>query len=198
MASRFEEHPYSLEKYLAFEKQSREKHEFFQGLVYQMAGGSPNHSLIASNLSRQLGNALEDLPCRVYSSDLQIFVKSKDLVTYPDVSVVCGDVEYAEEDRNLVTNPRVIAEVLSPSTASYDQTTKFNLYKGLDSLEDYLLVDSRSMSVVYFHKLGPNRWVQQIYTQPKETFTLESLSVELSLARIYAKVEFNQDSQPLR
>jgi Uma2 family endonuclease len=198
MASRFEEHSYSLKQYLDLEKQSREKHEYFQGRVYQMAGGSPNHSLIASNLSHLLGNALEERPCRVYNSDLQIFVKSKDLVTYPDVSVVCGDLAYAEEDRNLVTNPLVIAEVLSPSTASYDQTTKFNLYKGLDSLEDYLLMDSRSMSVVYFHKLGPNQWVQQIFAQPQDNFTLQSLNVELSLARIYTKVEFDQDSQLLR
>lgn len=198
MASRFEEHAYSLKEYLALEQQSREKHEYFQGRVYLMAGGSPNHSLIASNLARLLGNALEDQPCRVYNSDLQIFVKSQELVTYPDVSVVCGETVYTGEDRNLVTNPLVIAEVLSPSTASYDQTTKFNLYKGLDSLEDYLLVDSRSMSVIAFHKLGPNQWVQQIFTQPQETFGLQSLNVELSLARLYAKVEFDQDSLPLR
>ena len=198
MASRFEDHSYSLKQYLDLEKQSREKHEYFQGRIYQMAGGSPNHSLIASNLSRLLGNALEERPCRVFNSDLQVYVKSKDLVTYPDVSVVCGEVAYAGEDRNLVTNPLVIAEVLSPSTASYDQTTKFNLYKGLDSLEDYLLVDNRSLSVIYFHKLGPNQWVQQIFTLPQDTFTLQSLGVELSLARIYAKVEFDQDSLPLR
>ncbi|MBN9393214.1 MAG: Uma2 family endonuclease [Chloroflexi bacterium] len=198
MASRFEDQSYSLEKYLALEKTSREKHEFFQGRLYLMAGGSPNHSLIATNLSRQLGNALEERPCRVFSSDLQVYVKSKDLVTYPNVSVVCGDLTYAGDDRNLVTNPLLIAEVLSPTTAGYDQTTKFNLYKGLDSLEDYLLVDSRTMSVIYFHKLGLNQWGQQIFSQPEDTFRVQSLGIELSLARIYAKVEFDPDNQTLR
>jgi Uma2 family endonuclease len=198
MASRFEDQSYNLEQYMALEKKSREKHEFFQGRIYLMAGGSPNHSLIASNLSRQLGNALEERPCRVFSSDLQVYVKNKDLVTYPDVSVVCGDLAYAGNDQNLVTNPLLIAEVLSPSTAGYDQTTKFNLYKGLDSLEDYLLVDSRTMNVIYFHKLGPNQWVQQIFSQPEDTFRLQTLEIELSLARIYAKVEFDPTNQTLR
>ncbi len=198
MARRFEERLYSLEQYLTLERQSQEKHEYFQGQIYLMAGGSPNHSLIANNISWHFNNALVQKPCRVYNSDLEVYVKSKDLATYPDVSVVCGPLEYAKEDRNLVTNPLVIVEVLSPSTASYDQTTKFNLYKGLDSFEDYILADSRSMNVIYFHKLGPNQWVQQIYTQPQEIIAVQSLSIELTLAQIYTKVEFDPEPIPLR
>lgn len=148
-------------------------------------------------MARLLGNALENQPCRVYNSDLQIWIKAYNLVTYPDVSVVCGEVEYAEEDRNLVTNPLVIGEVLSPSTATYDQTTKFNLYKGLDSLEDYLLVDSRTINVIYFHKLGPNQWVQQVYSRLDQTIAVQSLGIELTLAQIYAKVNFESEPPPL-
>ena len=188
----------TLEQYLALERQGQEKHEYFQGYVFLMAGGSPNHSLIATNLSWLLGNALTQRPCRVYGNDLQVFIKNKELVTYPDVSVVCGPLEYAEEDRNLVTNPLVIVEVLSPSSANYDQITKFNLYKGLDSCEDYVLVDSRRMNVIYFHKLAPNQWVQQIYTQPQEVLSVQSLNIELTLAQIYVKVEFDPEPIPLR
>lgn len=198
MARRFEEHLITLEQYLTLERQDQSKHEYFQGRIYLMAGGSPNHSLIAGNLVRLLGNLLEEQACRVYNSDLQILVRSKELVTYPDVSVVCGEVEYAREDPNLVTNPLLIGEVLSPSTASYDQTTKFNLYKELDSFEEYLLVDSRNINVIYFHKLGPNQWVQQIYSERNEVVFLSSLKIEISLAQIYAKVEFDVKPLPLR
>lgn len=198
MARRFEERSYTLEQYLNLERQSQEKHEYFQGQIYLMAGGSPNHNLIAHNISWHFNNALAQKPCRVFGSDLKVFIKSKELVTYPDVFVICGSLEYAVEDRNMVTNPLVICEVLSPSTAGYDLNTKFNLYKSLDSFEDYLLADSRSMNVIYFYKLGPNQWVQQIYTQPQETVTVQSLDIELTLAQIYAKVEFDPEPLPLR
>lgn len=195
---RFEERLYSLEEYLAMERQSSEKHEYFQGRIYLMAGGSPNHSLIASNLNRLLGNALEDRPCRVYTSDLQVLVKANGLVTYPDVSVVCGPVEYAKSSGNLVTNPNLIVEVLSPTTSGYDQTTKFNLYKGLETLEDYLLVDSRSVNVIYYHKVGVNQWMQQTYNRLDETVEIKSQDVELALASIYSKVDFDSEPLPLR
>ncbi|MEI7553966.1 Uma2 family endonuclease [Candidatus Chlorohelix sp.] len=198
MAQNFQNRYYTLEEYLSLEKQSLEKHEYYKGNIYLMAGGTPNHSLISSNLNRVLGNALEDRPCRVYTSDLQILVKAHGLVTYPDVSVVCGAVEHTSEDSNLVTNPILIVEVLSPSTASYDQTTKFHLYKGLASLVDYVLVDSRGVNVIYFHKLSFNEWVQRVYTDLGEVVVFESLQIEVPLERIYAKVEFDSAPRLLR
>jgi Uma2 family endonuclease len=198
MVQNFQNRYYSLEEYLSREKQSSEKYEYYKGHIYLMAEGNPNHSLIASNLNRVLGNALEDRPCRVYTSDLQILVKAHGLITYPDVSVVCGPVEHAAEDSSLVTNPTLIVEVLSPSTASYDQTTKFHLYKGLVSLTDYVLVDSRGVNVTYYHKLRPNEWVQRVYTGLGEVVVLESLQIEVPLERIYAKVEFDPEPRLLR
>lgn len=197
MARRFEERSYTLEQYFELERNSDEKHEFYQGQIYLMSGGTPYHSLIASNIARNLGNTLKK-PCKVFNSDLQVYVKSNGLVTYPDVSVICGSLDYAKEERNAVTNPVIIVEVLSPSTARYDEKTKFNLYKGLDSFEDYLLADSREMNVTYYHKIGPNQWVQEIYTKPQDEVVIRSKNVVLTLEQIYDQVEFDPEPIPLR
>jgi len=130
----------SLAAYAAAEAASPTKHEWLRGEVLDMAGGTPEHSALAMAVGRELGVALQGRPCRVFSSDLKIFIAETQLATYPDLSVVCGKLETTPEDANSVTNPTLIVEVLSDSTEAYDRGAKFAHYRRLPSLREYVLV----------------------------------------------------------
>ena len=131
---------YSFREYLLLEEGANTKHEFLDGEIYAMAGGTPEHAALAVAVSSALHVQLRGSGCRVHSSDLRIRVRATGLVTYPDVTVVCGDLEHDPEDRNTVTNLTVVVEVLSPSTAAYDRGEKLNHYKQIGSLTDIVLV----------------------------------------------------------
>jgi len=135
--------------YVDLEQGSQVKHEFLDGVVWAMAGGSPAHSGIAATITRMLGSQLEGRRCRVFNSDLRIRVKATGLATYPDVTVVCGQLELDPDDvsRHTVTNPKVIVEVLSPSTEDYDRGEKLEHYRQVPSLEMVLLVAHDSWRV---------------------------------------------------
>jgi len=133
---------FTLDEYIAFEEQSREKHEWLYGTVYAMTGGTREHAAGAAALITQLGPQLRGKRCGAHTSDLRIATPSG-LITYPDVTVVCAPVEYHPKATNTVLNPVLIAEVLSPSTEDYDRGEKFEHYKSIPSLAEYLLVDPR-------------------------------------------------------
>ncbi len=145
-------HRFSFEEYVRQEDESSIRHEFLGGQVWAMAGGSPEHAPISANVIATLVAALRGSPCRTYSADLRVRVEETGLATYPDVTVVCGPVELdpADPKRHTVTNPRVIVEVLSPSTEDYDRGEKLRHYQRIASLEALVLVasDRRSVEVV--------------------------------------------------
>src|SRR5262245_30524586 len=133
---------FSFEEYLAFEEVSNVKHEFLDGQVWAMAGGTPDHAAICANITTALSNQLRDKPCRVYSSDLRVRVRATGLGTYPDVTVIFDRFESDPSDPkgNTAVNPRVIVEVLSPSTQQYDRGEKLDHYKQIPSLQEVVLV----------------------------------------------------------
>lgn len=142
--------------YVQLEEDSSIKHEFLDGVVWAMAGGSPDHAGIAANIARLLGNQLVGQRCRVFTSDLRIRVKATGLGTYPDVTVVCGELELDPDDpkRHTVTNPRAIVEVLSPSTEDYDRGEKLDHYRQIAALEIVLLVAYDSRRVEIWRRAG--------------------------------------------
>ncbi len=182
---------YNPTQYLALEEQALDKHEYAAGEIFAMAGGSANHNLIASNVNALLNFGLENEPCQVFTSDMKVLVKSSGLYTYPDVLVVCSDLEFAEGREDTLTNPLVIVEVLSKSTRDYDRGTKFDLYRELPSLEDYVVIDQERVFVEYHHKLADGRWVLTIFNQLQTTLHLQSLDFEMPLGRIYHKVKWS-------
>lgn len=141
---------YTLQDFVALEEYSNVRHEFLRGQIYAMAGGTPEHGLFAANVIGILTAALRGRPCRVHTSDVRIRVSETGLDTYPDVSVVCGHAELDQEDRNAITNPVLLVEVLSPSTAEYDLNEKLDHYKQLGSLREVLFVahDAERLEVV--------------------------------------------------
>jgi Uma2 family endonuclease len=132
------------EEYLRREASSPVKHEFRRGELFAMAGGTYEHGMIISNLVREVGNALKGKPCRVLESNMKVYIQARDESTYPDAMIVCGDPEFGSKgkDRTTILNPRVLIEVLSPSTQDYDKEGKFELYAELKSFEEYVVVSS--------------------------------------------------------
>src|SRR5438067_352701 len=132
----------SAEEYLELEETADYKSEYFDGEVFAMAGGTPEHNLIAANLIGELRNQLEETPCRVYPSDQRVKIPDTGLYTYPDVTVVCADPQFEEPDRRAMLNPTLIVEVLSETTEAYDRGDKFAHYRRLSSLREYVMVAS--------------------------------------------------------
>ena len=183
---------YSLAEYLEFDENTPLKHEFHDGEILAMSGSSPEHSLITANALRAIGNGLTGTPCRVYSSDLKIAIGGAD-VQYPDGSVICGPLEFhpADPKRRLVTNPKLIVEVLSPSTEAYDRGEKFRRYRSLASLEEYVLISQVAPIVETFLRQPDGRFViAATYSGLDASTELSSLKVEIPLSEIYAGVEF--------
>src|SRR5215203_5528676 len=134
-------HRHTIAEYLRAEETAVEKHEFHDGEILAMSGGSPAHSLIATNAGREIGNRLKGKPCRVYNSDLRVAVAASARFVYPDLTIVCGGLEFHPDDakRHTVTNPRVLIEVLSPTTEAYDRGDKFAQYREIPSFQEYVL-----------------------------------------------------------
>ncbi|HEX3577543.1 MAG TPA: Uma2 family endonuclease [Thermoanaerobaculia bacterium] len=148
-------------EYLALEASSNIKHEFLGGQIYAMAGGTPEHAALAAAVIGLLFPQLRDRGCRAYDADLRVRTRSG-LATYPDVTVICGATERDETDPQAVTNPALIIEVLSRSTEEYDAGDKFDHYKTLPSLQQYVLVSHRERSLEVW-ALGADGWWRSIH-----------------------------------
>jgi Uma2 family endonuclease len=176
---------YTFAQYVELDAESPVKHEFLQGNVWAMAGGSPEHAGITANVAALLANQLRGRPCRVFSSDLRVRVQATGLGTYPDLTVVCGKLEMDPEDPRgqTVTNPRVVVEVLSPSTEAYDRGEKLAHYKRIESLEDVVLVAQERQQVEVWHR-GADGWSLAV-VQEGEVARIRSIESDLPLAEVY-------------
>jgi len=179
-------HRFTFDDYLRVEEDSGTKHEFVNGQVFAMSGGTPAHARITANVTALLTNALRGKPCCVFSPDLRVRVLATGLGTYADVTVICGSIELdpADAKQHTALNPRVLVEVLSPSTEDYDRGEKLGSYKLIPSLEEVVLVahDRREIEIVRREKDGG--WSRQI-ARDGESLTLGSLACELAVAEIY-------------
>ena len=167
------------EEYLVFEEKSQVKHEFLNGEVFAMAGGTIEHAALAMAIGRSLGNSLEGKPCRVLGSDAKIRVLATGLSTYPDVSVVCGKLETAPDDRHAVTNPTLIVEVLSDSTEAYDRGEKAAHYRRIPSLRELVFVSQRSPLIEVHRKNERGNW--ELFVEAREGAQAEVVSVGATL-----------------
>jgi Uma2 family endonuclease len=185
---------YSSEEYLDLEIASEERHEYIDGEIVPVTGGSPNHNQIALNLSGALNFALKRQPYRVFVTDQRLWIPKKRIHTYPDVMVVSGTLEFAEGRKDTITNPVMIAEVLSKSTQNYDRVEKFAAYRTIPNFQEYVLVDQYTMHVEHYSKTDPQKWIFSEYDGPDEILTLASVLFQISLADLYDKVEL--DAEP--
>jgi Uma2 family endonuclease len=174
----------SYPEYAAAEAHSEVRHEFLDGCVYAMAGGTPEHAALAAALAGELRSALRAKPCRVFSSDLRVRVSATGLTTYPDVSVVCGKLETAADDPHALLNPVVLVEVLSESTEAYDRGAKAAHYRRIESLQEYVLV-SQSEPLIEVHRRNERGHFELIEARAGEHAELASLAVTISVDAVY-------------
>lgn len=181
---------YSSETYLEMERQAEYKSEYFQGEIFAMAGGSPNHNAVKENVSRSIGNHVQGKGCRNYSSDQRIHIQENGLYTYPDLVVICGPNQYSDMKRDTITNPVLIGEVLSPSTAAYDRGEKFRLYRSIPSFQEYLLIDSTQIRAEVFRKNEYGFWyIASEAASIEGEIELASIGLRLSMRHAYAETE---------
>ncbi|MEM6273323.1 MAG: Uma2 family endonuclease, partial [Bacteroidota bacterium] len=152
---------FSFEEFLLQEEQAPHKSEYFHGEVFAISGGTPQHSLIAMNIGGELRSAIKGTDCLVYNSDLLIRLEEADAGFYPDVSVVCGSPETTSEKQLALTNPTVIVEVLSDSTASWDRGGKFRQYQSIPSLQEYILVEQNEPHIDVYRRMENGFWFLQ-------------------------------------
>lgn len=176
------------EEYLEIDNSSTGKHEFYQGDIFAMSGGTFNHSAISTNITTTLQNLLNKTPCRPMNSDMRITTPSG-LDTYPDISVFCGDPELTDNQCTLL-NPALLIEVLSPSTKNYDRGDKFLHYRSIPSLQDYLLVDSESIHVEHYQRQNGNEWLLQEYREVDAVLHLKSIDKTVAVEGIYQQITF--------
>lgn len=181
---------YTPEEYLEFEVNSEERHEYINEEIVLMAGGTPNHNQIALNLSGTLNFALKRQPYRVFIADQRLWIPEKRIYTYPDIMVVQGELQLQEGRKDTITNPLIIAEVLSTSTRSYDKDAKFAAYRTISNFQEYLLIDQYTMHIEQYYKTDSKHWTFTEYDNANETVSLSSISFQITLTDIYDKVEF--------
>lgn len=176
---------FDFEDYVELEDGSSTKHEFLDGQVWAMSGGSPRHAAIAGTIIRLLGQSLVGKRCVVYTSDLRVRVPSTGLGTYPDASVICGAVELDPADKkgHTAVNPTVLVEVLSPTTEGYDRGEKLAHYQLIPSLREVMLVAHDEHRIDLWRRLG-DHWTQLTF-RPGESVTLDSIACALPVADIY-------------
>lgn len=187
------------EEYLALERQTETKSEYLDGEVFAMAGASLAHNQIVINAVLALGGRLKGGPCRIFSSDMRVKVSRSGLYTYPDLVVICGRPQLEDEQRDTLLNPILLIEVLSSSTENYDRGRKFDHYRMLESLTDYVLVSQDEAKVEHFARQPADKWLLSIYKGLEAVALLPAIGCELPLTEVYDKIEFPQpETVPLR
>ena len=188
------------DEYRVMEETAAEKHEYRNGEIIAMAGGSEVHSAIATNLLVYLGFLLRDSNFRLYNSDLRVWIPEYNCGTYTDLMVVDGQPQLNGERTDEILNPLVIVEVLSPSTEGYDRGDKFRKYRSLPGFCEYLLVSQTEPYIEHYHKLDDSsdseallqavRWQWQVYDHLDQSILLHSLNVEVPLGEVYRRINF--------
>jgi len=179
----------TVEEYIALERRLDVKYEYFRGEMFAMSGASPAHVFIHSNLLRHLGNRLEGTPCRALGSDLRVHIQASGLYTYPDVSIFCGGL--ALDKHQAATSPKVILEILSPSTRRYDISGKFEHYRQIASLEEYVLVEQDSYSINRYRRQPDGDWALTRFQGEDAILALASVNLTVPLREIYSDVPFD-------
>ncbi|MEA5577921.1 Uma2 family endonuclease [Anabaena sp. UHCC 0451] len=181
---------YTPEEYLELEEKSEHKNEYRDGEIIPMTGGTTNHNKLAGNFYICLNLALDDLDYEVYIGDVKLWIPRYQEFTYPDVMVIEGEPIYYSTNTTIVTNPLLIAEVLSKSTKDYDRGDKFLYYRSIPEFKEYILIDQTQYYVMQYAKNNENQWLLTEYETEEAILKLSSINIQLSLKQLYKKVNF--------
>jgi Uma2 family endonuclease len=197
---------YTIEAYLALDRESEERYEYLDGDIYAMAGESPEHGAICMNPSLSIGSQVRGTPCQAFAKDMQVRSghlplpgsPMKGLFSYPDLVVVCGAMQFHDQFRDVLLNPTLIIEVLSPSTEAFDRGEKFRRYRiWLPILQDYLLVAQDKPLIDHYHRVEENKWELVSVEGLEASLHLESMHCTLRLADVYDRIIFPTEDPDL-
>jgi Uma2 family endonuclease len=177
------------EEYLEIEHKAEYKSEYFDGEMFAMAGASKEHTLIVGNVTTSLNIQLRKRPCQVYPNDMRVKINQTGLYTYPDVVVVCGKAEFEDKEVDTLLNPTLIVEVLSESTEAYDRSKKFEHYRRIESLREYLLIAQDEYKIEQYVRQNDGKWLFSETKGSESSIKLPSIDCELLLSEVYNKVE---------
>lgn len=180
---------FSPRAYLRFDREEEGKHEYLDGAIIAMAGGTPRHSKIAFNIAAALGAEIEARGCLGFTSDLRVAADPNRCYTHPDLTVVCGEPEYVDDDRDTITNPTLIVEVLSPSTTDYDRGAKAGMYRRIPSLQHLLLVAPEPAMVEHFQRLSDQSWRLDVIDSMSAVVELPAIGAVLAVSDIYRNTD---------
>lgn len=195
---------YSIEEYLELERESEERHEYLDGEIYEMAGETPAHGTICTNLTRIVSTELLGTPCQVFSKDtkvrsgpaLQSKRSTKGLFSYPDLIVVCGELKFHDEHRHVILNPKVIIEVLSPATDAFDRGVKWERYQTwLPDLSDYVMVAQNWPQIENFHRDEKGQWIYSRVSGLEGVVQLAAINCSLPLSGVYDRIVFPEEDE---
>ena len=181
---------YSEEDFLILERMSKTKNEYYRGEIFAMSGASYQHNQIASSLIGDIVAHLKGKTCKIFGSDLRVHTQLKSFYTYPDAVVICGEPSFVDNEFDTIINPTILFEILSPSTEEYDRTIKFEFYKNIPSLKQYVLIDSQKFLIEVFTKQEDKSWRSEKYNNPEDEWTLETINYKTKLRTIYEGVVF--------
>ena len=177
------------DEYLEWERKQEYKHEFAAGEIIDMEGASVKHNLILSNIIVSVGSNLKGKDCNIYPSDLRVFVKAKESYFYPDATIVCGDLDLSDDKKDTVKNPSVIFEILSPSTEDYDIGRKFFFYMQIESLKEYILIDSLTSHIRVGRRQADNAWKFEEIFALEAMLHINSIGFSVELKEIYEGIK---------
>ncbi len=179
------------EEYLQFERKSEIKHEYFDGEIFAMSGAKRNHNKIVTNASGLIWQYLKGKDCESYSNDMRVFVPKTGLYTYPDLVVVCGEPKFQDNVFDTLLNPALLVEILSESTESYDRGKKFQHYRSIESLQEYVLVSQDEARIEKYVKSGDGFWTLSEAVGLNSEIKFSSIECSIALVEVYDKVNFS-------
>ncbi len=183
------------EQYLATERAAQFRSEFYRGEMFAMVGASRKHNLIAGNVFGELHRQFKDRKCEVYQSDMRVKVNATGLYTYPDIVATCDEPRFEDDHVDTLVNPKVIVEVLSPSTELWDRGKKFEHYRSIPSLREYVMIAQDEVLVETFTRNADDHWVLSDHRTLNEVVVLDSISCQINLSDIYARIDFSENSE---
>ena len=189
MTQALEKKTYTPAEYLEAEILSEERHEYINGEIKLITGGTPNHNDIVSNLLIALKVGLRKRAFRTFVTDQRLWIPERNIYTYPDIMVLEQPIQLQEGRSDTVMNPCLIAEVLSRSTKDYDRSEKFISYRTIEAFQEYLLIDQYQIHVEHYVKTAVNQWLLSEYTDPQVALTLNSVDLKLKIADLYENIE---------
>ena len=182
----------SEQEYLALDRAAEIRSEFLDGEMFAMSGASSRHIFLQANLQGELYAALRGAECRVCGSDFRVRVSATGMYTYPDLTVICGKLLLADAHQDILLNPAIIFEILSPSTEKYDRGLKFRHYRTIEPLREYVLVDQNQVQIEQYTRQPDNTWTFRDYQGLDAELKLDSIGVSLPLQRIYDRVDLTE------